>query len=531
MIDGKTPGEDRSWRFESEDFAADWRGFLFVSGHRAGADGVARLCRELRLQGPERALALGKGSFFLKLRDKQAGTTFWCTDRFGLVQLFVAEDRISDDLIQFVRQLPRDGDALDRAGLASFLRYGFYTLGRTIDRRVRVLSGDDIVQQTPGSALELLRKAPDIGDTFEFDSYLADLRTAAADMHISLDLTGGIDSRLIAAAFRHARIPVAESATMGTGAHKDLPIAQRVAAELWLPHVSAQYTEQNFEARIPELLSVTNGQVGLATFDHAFQFAHERRLRGITLAISGVGGELWKDFWWLQDFPFLSGSPNFPWLYATRIEPRPPGRSMFTPAFTGVFEEARDEYLAAMSRYSGLTKTAAYDSVYAFLRVPFVTGPWVSAATRAGLPTLCPLLDPDGVRYAMRMRVRDRLFARWHRASIARLAPEIAHLRTAEGTSTRAGAAALLDVPAYVADKSARLAQKVAQRSGFRDLRQRALFDPSAFRTDATHELARGALATLAQYGVVRDGIEPARLSFAQFERVLTAGLLLREIY
>jgi len=201
MINCKSSGDDRGWRFESEDFAADWRGFLFVRGHRAGEDSVARLCRELRLNGPQGALALAKGSFCLALHDKQAGATFWCTDRFGLVQLFVAEDRVSGDLLQSVRQLPRGDDALDRAGLASFLRYGFYTLGRTIDRRVRVLSGDEIVRQTPGSASQLLHKAPDTSDTFEFESYIADLRTAAADERISLDLTGGIDSRLGAAAF------------------------------------------------------------------------------------------------------------------------------------------------------------------------------------------------------------------------------------------------------------------------------------------------------------------------------------------
>jgi hypothetical protein len=130
----------------------------------------------------------------------------------------------------------------------------------------------------------------------------------------------------------------------------------------------------------------------------------------------------------------------------------------------------------------------------------------------------------------MHMRPRERLFAAWHRKTISRLAPQIAGLRTADGTSTRAGAGALLDVPRYLTDKAGRLVQKVAQRFGLNDVRNRSLFNASAFRTTAVHDLTRRAVATLASFGVVRPDIEPASLSFSQFERVLTAGLLLQEL-
>jgi hypothetical protein len=59
----------------------------------------------------------------------------------------------------------------------------------------------------------------------------------------------------------------------------------------------------------------------------------------------------------------------------------------------------------------------------------------------------------------------------------------------------------------------------------------RSLFDPRAFRTEAVHEQARGALATLARAGAVQPNIEAAALPFPLFERVLTAGLLLQELY
>jgi hypothetical protein len=60
MIDCKTLGDDSNWRFESEEFAADWRGFLFVAGHgrartalRAFAGSCASMERNARLRWPK----------------------------------------------------------------------------------------------------------------------------------------------------------------------------------------------------------------------------------------------------------------------------------------------------------------------------------------------------------------------------------------------------------------------------------------------------------------------------------------------
>ncbi|MBV9061484.1 MAG: hypothetical protein JOY77_00965, partial [Alphaproteobacteria bacterium] len=136
---------------ENGEFAAEWRGFLFVRGHSAGADSVARLCRELRQNGPEQALGLARGSFSLSLLDKRTRTSFICSDPFALVQVLAAGDQAGNDLIGLIRVLPKEDASLNRDGLAAFLRYGCYTLGNTIDRRVRALSGGEILAKPAGA--------------------------------------------------------------------------------------------------------------------------------------------------------------------------------------------------------------------------------------------------------------------------------------------------------------------------------------------------------------------------------------------
>jgi len=533
MIDFESPGlNDGHERLETERFIAVWRGFLFVRGCVAGADSVARLLDALESQGPAQAFALAKGAFASGVLDKRSGAAFFAVDPFGLMRLFVAGDLVSDDLVGLIRRLGYADDELDRAGLASFVRFGFYNLGRTIDRRIRALAGDEIVHRPRGGNGQRIAKAfpAAAAAAFDFDAYLSDVRTAVEGQRVSLDLTGGHDSRLLAACFKQVGAGIAECATMGRPAQQDLTIARNVAQGLKLPHASATHDAAGFEGRVLALLRVTNGQLGLATYDHAYQFGNSRLERGMTLAISGVGGEVWKDFWWLQDYPFLGGRPNFDWLYATRIEARKPATTGLSPSFEPAFDAAKVDYLAAMrERFGGLGRTQAYDSVYAFLRIPSVGGPWVTASILSGLPTFCPLLDLDGVIASIGKPKSERMFAAWHRKTISRAAPEIAALKATDGLSARAGVAALSDLPSYLHNKAARFAQKVAQRLGLPDVVDNALFEPGDFRTAKTYALAAESLERLAGANVVTRGVEPGDLPFALFDRLLTAGLTISQ--
>ena len=520
-------------RAETAEFVAAWRGFLFVRGCRAGAESVARFFEILRRLGPEEAFALPKGSFALCVLDKTSGEIFGSVDPFGLMRLFASRQSVSDDLFALCRHLGDNANNLDRDGLAAFLRFGFYTEGRTIDRRVRALSGDEIVHIAPDGEVGFRRKAfADIRTApppFDFDAYLRDIRLAIVDARVSLDLTGGFDSRLLVACLKAAGI--AETATSGQDGNVDVRIARRVAATLNLPHIAVKHEVADLAERLPELLRLTQGQIGLLTYDHMYQFLSGRQARGITLCIAGVGGELWKDFLWLQDFPFLSGRADFDRLFRTRIEPRPPGTASLAPSFIPVFEKAKQNYLAAMrERFGTLDHTLALDAVYAFQRLPWLTGPSIAAGIRAGLPTLCPFLDRDGVIASMHKPKSERLFSRWHRETIREQAPEVAAIRTTEGLTARGGIPALTDLPFYAGNKALRLAQKIAQRLNLPEIVRVTLDNPQLLKAGMSLAEAPPALERLRAADVLTREADAAQLGRALFDRLLTAGLTLEEI-
>jgi hypothetical protein len=514
-------------RLETGDFIAIWQGFLFVRGFVAGRASVAALMDFFRRLGPDTALALAKGSFRLCILDKQSRAMFCCVDPFGLARLFVAGPLISDNLFGLIGRLGYNEADLDISALAFFVRFGAYALGCTIDRRVRFLSGSEIVHLAPDGHVRLLRKSlPDFQSTreeFDFDAYVRDMRTAIEGQHISLDLTGGYDSRLLAACLKNS---IAETATTGQPGNFDLGIARNVASALNLPHVAARHDISGFGERAWTLLQLTHGQTGILAYDHVYQLTRERQARGITLVIAGIGGELWKDILWLQDFPFLSGPPRFERLFRTRLEPRTAPMAHLEPSFASAFETAKGTYLRAMhTRLGTLPRTVAYDCVYAFLRIPFTAGPSITAGIDMGLPTFCPLYDADGAIASMHKPPRERLFSRWHREVIARFAPEIAKLRSDDGLSAQPGLAALADIPFYAGNKVLRLAQKLAQRFGLPDVRHLSLDDPRTLEFAHSLPVVQPAFDRLRDLKVLARVANPAELARALFDRLLTSGM------
>jgi hypothetical protein len=519
-------------RLERHGFIAIWRGFLFVRGEAAGKDSVQALLASFRRLGPETALAPVKGSFLFAILDCQSREIFACVDPFGLVRLFAADALLSDDLFELIARLGYDEAQLDFPALAFFLRFGFYGMSHTIDRRARFIAGDQIARLSPSGTLDWLRKSlpdfRDVSQTFDFDAYLRDLRIAVRGQRISLDLTGGYDSRLLAGCLKES---VAETATTGQPGNLDVAIADKVAAALKLPHIAARHDISGFAERAPTLLRLTHGQTGILTYDHVYQLTRERQERGSTLVIAGIGGELWKDILWLQDFPFLSGPPDFERLFRMRLEPRALQAAPLEPEFMPSFAAAKEIYLRAMqARFGVLPRTAAYDSAYAFLRIPYTAGPSVTAGIRMGLPTFSPLYDLEGALASMRKRPRERLFARWHRHNIARYAPEIAKLRTDDGFSARSGIEALADIPSYLGNKVLRAAQKIAQRFGLPDIRHLSLDDPATLATARALPLAIPALDTMRELHVLAREADAAQCGRALFDRLLTSGMTLDEL-
>ena len=164
------------------------------------------------------------------------------------------------------------------------------------------------------------------------DAYAADLERSLAGKALSIDLTGGFDSRLVACLLR-ARGLGQEAAMTGEPASIDAALATNVANILDLPmHVQRQNID-HLDDELTMLSADTDGLVDVAKMHRDWQAAHARLERGITVLAHGGGGELLKDFYFHHEFPFYGRRPvSLERLYDLRIVPMPLADAHLTPA-------------------------------------------------------------------------------------------------------------------------------------------------------------------------------------------------------
>ena len=71
-----------------------------------------------------------------------------------------------------------------------------------------------------------------------------------------------------------------------------------------------------------DLTEASDALADVLTFHRLRQNALTRRSRGVQVALSGARGELYKDFWWLHDFPrYRSHRSNLERLFNLRFRP------------------------------------------------------------------------------------------------------------------------------------------------------------------------------------------------------------------
>lgn len=123
--------------------------------------------------------------------------------------------------------------------------------------------------------------------------------------NISIDITGGIDSRLVAVVLDHFDINYDAQFNISSSKLGEIDIVNNVASTLNIPlHI---VENGNLTSDILDtLFYLSDAQIDLLNLQSLYFAQRERQKRNIDLIITGVAGELYKDFWWQQDFPFYT---------------------------------------------------------------------------------------------------------------------------------------------------------------------------------------------------------------------------------
>jgi len=259
-------------------------------------------------------------------------------------------------------------------------------------------------------------------------------------------------------------IPFQVVFSMSSGSEGELKIVGKLTDEVNLPlKVIPSPDSYSSKEEIEKLIKLGDGQWDPTGLRSLYNSQHWRKIQGYDLALTGVGGELYKDFWWLQDLPFYQSSrPDFDRLLSMRMYP-----STVPEELLGIaFEQNQDDYLrdfkSHLSFYHRETNTQTYDQVYYHLRIKEQISV-LSHASATFLPVWSPLLDPELLRIGYNLRRRDRFLSWFHRSTVTECAPALSKISTTDGgmTVSKRQINVASDMIKFIRHKSGRVLSKL----------------------------------------------------------------------
>ena len=506
-----------------------WRGFVYLPGKRAGAESIAACDWSAGLAGACRAARELKGSYLLSVMERNGHRHYVFSDAGGNLNAFLAGGTAATSFLELCEVKGVGFADLDPHAVAELLDLGLVYERRTLVPSIRVLEPGRVYELLAGSEARehdaaLPRIAADPPEGLTVEGFFEGLSTSLRGLRVSADLTGGTDSRLIAALL--APDLDLEFAISGTAGNSDIEIAERVASALDRPLHVLHHRVEDLDADVGDLFDASDGLCDMLTFHRMRQNALARRARRVEVAITGGGGELYKDFWWLQDFPrYRSRRSDLERLFDMRFRAVALPDGLLAGEYASAASQTRDRVLEAMRERVMPLNTQTYDRIYYEMKMWSI--PFASLVSRL-IPCDAPLLDPELVRLGFAQRRSERFMNRFHRRVVTATAPDVARIGTTQGGMSLSAEPArqAADAFLYAANGVRRLTAKVRQRVGQSTLRQELPDNPSLIPAARACPAFGAAVARLRDRGVLAGSVDEAAIHDRYVGRVLTLGLL-----
>lgn len=526
-------GRRASSVWDDNDIRVYWEGLLFVDGTASGEESIKLFINELKKVGITKACHILKGVFFIIVENKSDDDLYIFVDNAGLYQAFYTNNNISNSFLELIKHEKCKVTDLDPEAVYEFLYFGYFFLDRTFFRFVKKIPGDKVFHYTcKDGKRHVLDKnisyfnVASINELKSFDEIFEKLAISLSNRNVSIDLTGGVDSRLIAAVLGYYGMKFETASSGGTADYEDVAIARDVANALGHPYYSTVHSISSLEEDLTDLFFSTDGLYDMLYYHRLLQFAKSRVSRGMDTMISGVGGELFKDYWWLQDFPFYNKhSPNIERLVDIRIMTFKPIQDVLTKNYSEIGRSLRSKIIQELSRYSLETNTKTYDNIFFNFMMKNVGGRGLTNNSFF-IQTYAAYLDLDMIRIGFNLPRRLRFFNMFHRKEITRINPLIARIPTSEGGITVSIEAVNVigDLPKYLNDRLKRLYLKLKKQNKSFTTRE----NPNSRCQVKNMKVMKHSIEILKDNGFLNDEVEMDQIDDKRLGMYLSLAMLIK---
>jgi hypothetical protein len=349
-----------------------------------------------------------------------------------------------ESFLKAIDEEPFGIDELDHQSLLNFLIFGSLNFDDTFHSGIKKRFSHQVysLDKRNGLTLEMPQsdnplKTEIVNNSVEsFLEFFEDRISHLKNRRITLDLTGGIDSRLVASILHYYDVDFDAAFSLNSGDLKEAEIAKKVADILGVELHILESDASIDQEELSQLFKLSDGLWDYLGLKYLKQNQAWRKQQNYDLVITGVGGELYKDFWWQQDFPLYNKKQTdlkrliSMRMYPVKIKQEWLGEKikLSLEYFWASFEERLKVHVKE-------TNTKTYDQIYYHVRIKEQVS-HLSHVTSNYLETYSPLLEPELLKIGYNLPRKRRFFNQFHREVITKVNAEVAKIETTEGNMT-----------------------------------------------------------------------------------------------
>lgn len=442
----------------SAEYCFWWEGFFVYRG-LSGLRAAHLFIEDLKAENPDKLTAGCDGHFLCVVRSLTKDRIWVITDHVGMLNGYryshgdtVVISTSSLVLSQTFAVTP------DIEGIAQFLRTGSVFGSKTIYEEISTLDAATTYYFVPTAggfkeqATEYWRSPSAVIDDISFNdakdilskSLLETFKVFNRDSKTVCDLTAGFDSRLVASTL----LPDDENGdrelmffVFGPEESREVLLVKGYCKELNLKCYHLPLPDSwpdMFPEVVRKALALTDGEENVCNYAPIL-FAQEFKAGLTNISINGLGGELYRDFWWIQEVLPTRRPANLDRLLDSRVFQYEYDYSIFSKPWslrvldTKMLLKREFERTVAFLNNTEAFNSLQIDSIYLKQKMRRWAGRTISSSSQL-LDSVAPLVFRKPLEAAMRMPPSFKRNGKLVRAVVEHHNRRFAHQRMLNGT-------------------------------------------------------------------------------------------------
>jgi len=292
--------------FKNDVFEAYWEGFIFIEGKAPGEPSIEIFLDHLKTTPIEDACELLHGIFACLIKNKKTDVFYAFSDNIGIFNFFKSLKGISTSFLDLIKYNQLNKSDINHEFVNDFVLATACMGWKTFFNTIKKIRYDEILKFNKKEHFVLRKNLIDLfkiqkcSKTIveKFVPIVKSLRKLNGK--ISVDLSGGLDTRLIATILDSLNLDF-ETAISGVPGNIDVEISKIVARVLNKAHYITYHNVNplKIEKELDDCFNLFEGLSDIITWHRYYQFQMDKKKRGCILTITGHAGELYKyEFIW-----------------------------------------------------------------------------------------------------------------------------------------------------------------------------------------------------------------------------------------